>query len=295
MVWALAACLLLQTAGAERSPYETGLALYNKREFAQAIPPLLEAVGAETAGSARYNEIALLLGQSYFLSGRNPEAIPWLEKAATAGIRSLEANYMLGTAFVQSAQPDRARVAFARMYRVAPDSAAAHLLTAQMLVRQDLEELAVKDLNRALELDPRIPEAHYLLGVIATYKADIDKAITELNREIELNPNFAMAYYKLGDAYTRRESWDQAIPLLQKSVWLNPNYSGPYILLGKSYFKKGELQNAEGMLRRAIAMDPQNYSAHYLLGQTLVAAGKGEEGRALLQKSQQLRKTKDEM
>lgn len=295
MVWALAACLLLQTAEAPRTPYETGLALYNRHDFPRAIPPLLEAAAAEKAGSPRYTEIALLLGQSYFLAGRTAEAIPWLEKAAAAGVRSVETNYMLGTALAQNELPDRARLAFARMFGVPAGSAAAYLLNGQMLVRLDREELAAKDLRRALEIDPRIPEAHYLLGVIATYRADIDKAIAELTREIELNPNFAMAYYKLGDAYTRREAWDEAIPLLQKSVWLNPNYSGPYILLGKSYFKKGELQNAEGMLRRAIAMDPQNYSAHYLLGQTLVAAGKGEEGRALLQKSQQLRKTKDEM
>jgi Flp pilus assembly protein TadD len=43
------------------------------------------------------------------------------------------------------------------------------------------------------------------------------------------------------------------------------------------------------MLRQAIRMDPNNYSAHYLLGQTLMQAGKTEEGRKMLQQSQQLR------
>jgi hypothetical protein len=37
-------------------------------------------------------------------------------------------------------------------------------------------------------------------------------------------------------------------------------------------------------------MDPQNYSAHYLLGQTLTAEGKTEEGRKMLERSQELRK-----
>jgi tetratricopeptide (TPR) repeat protein len=98
-----------------------------------------------------------------------------------------------------------------------------------------------------------------------------------------------MAYYKMGDAYTRREEWDRAIPFLQRAVWLNPDFSGPYILLGKAYFKKKDYADAEGMLRQAIRYDPQNYSAHYLLGQTLLQAGKADEGRKMLERSQQLR------
>ena len=51
----------------------------------------------------------------------------------------------------------------------------------------------------------------------------------------------------------------------------------------------GLRRDYEGMLRQAIRMDPQNSSAHYLLGQTLMQAGRTEEGRKLLERSQQLR------
>jgi hypothetical protein len=37
-------------------------------------------------------------------------------------------------------------------------------------------------------------------------------------------------------------------------------------------------------------MDPQNQSAHYLLGQTLVQMGQTEEGRKMLERSQELRR-----
>ena len=292
MFWGLPLVLMLQAPPTD--PYELGLRHYSRREFPKAIESMQAALKTEEAGSVRFTEIALVLGQSYYMSGRNAEAIPWLEKAIAAGVRATEAAYMLGSAAVKNREPDRARAAFAVMFNIPAESAAAHLITGQMMVRQELEEFAERELRRALALDPRIPEAHYLLGILATYRSDIDKAISELTQEIAINPNFAMAYYKLGDAYTRRENWDQAIPLLQKSAWLNPTYSGPYILLGKAYFKKRELANAEGMLRNALVMDPQNYSAHYLLGQTLIAAGKADEGRALLKKSKQLRKTRDE-
>jgi len=283
--------LLLGASLAAQQPpsdHAAGVALYRRREYAQAIEALRRAVESEKPGTPEYRESVLLLGQCFFLSARPAEAAPWLEKAAE-GARATEVLYMLGVSYVQQNQPARATAAFAAMFGFPPDSAAAHLVTAQMMLRYEFEEPAEKEAARALQLDSRIPQAHYLLGLVAIYRGQIDRGIAELQREIDINPNFAMAYYKLGDAYTRREQWDAAIPFLQKSVWINPDYSGPYILLGKAYLRKDELANAEGMLRQAIKMDPQNYSAHYLLGQTLIKAGKTEEGRSMLERSQTIR------
>ncbi|MBZ5724102.1 MAG: tetratricopeptide repeat protein [Acidobacteriia bacterium] len=276
-------------ANAPEVAHATGVLYYRLHDYPKAIEALTRAAGKEAASSASYRQSAFFLGHSYYLSAHMPEAISWLEKAVAAGIRTNEVWYMLGNAYIQQREPAKAVAAFANMFAVPPDSAAAHLLTAQMMVRQEFEEFAVKELDRALELDARTPEAHYLLGELAVYRGDIDRAIAEFQRELAINPNFAMAYYKMGDAYTRREDWDRAIPFLQRSVWLNPDFSGPYILLGKAYLKKNELANAEGMLRQAIKMDPQNSSAHYILGQALMQAGRTDEGRKMLERSKQLR------
>ena len=274
----------------QSDPHQSALALYRQKQYSQAAEMFQQALASEPKDGREYRESVLLLGQSYYLSGKLQQAIPWLEKAAQSGANAVEVRYMLGNLYIQTRQPDKAVTAFAPMFGVAPDSAAAHLLTAQFMVRQEFEDDAQKEVQKALQINPQLPEAHYLLGEIATFRAKIDVAIEELTHEVALNPNFAMAYYKLGDAYTRREQWDFAIPHLQRSIWLNPNYSGPYILLGKAYWKRGDLTNAEGMLRRAIVLDPQNSSAHYVLGQTLVQAGHAEEGKQMLEKSQQLKR-----
>jgi tetratricopeptide (TPR) repeat protein len=283
-------CALLLQAAAP-TPYETGMAHFQRHEFPQAAAAFEAAIQGERIGTKAYRDLAFLLGQSYFQSGNNPEAIAWLEKS---GALHLEALYMLGGAAIRNREPYRARKAFGDMFGVAEDSAAAHLITAQMMVRQDFDAFAEKELRRALELDARIPEAHYLLGVLAILRSDLDRAVAELTAELKINPNFAPAYYKLGDALLRRERWDEAIPLLRKSMWLNPNTSAPYILLGKGYLKRNELPSAESMLRRAVQMDPTNFSANFLLGETLNKLGKTEEGRTLLERSQTLRKTREE-
>jgi tetratricopeptide (TPR) repeat protein len=281
----LAAALMLLPA----DDHSAGVELYKQRQFAKTIETLERAVATEKPGSPEYRESAVILGQSYYLTSHMPEATAWLQKAVDDGVRINEVFYMLGNCYIQQREPVKSRAAFAAMFSVPVESAAAHLLTGQFMVRQEFEEFAQKELARAVELDPKIPQAHYLLGIMAIFRNELDKGIEELLQEISINPDFAMAHYKLGDAYTRREDWDAAIPPLQRAVWLNPDYSGPYILLGKAYLKKKDLGSAEGMLRRAIKMDPANYQAHYMLGQVLIQAGKADEGRKMLEESQKLR------
>lgn len=271
--------LLLLTGEPPNEAHRRGLELYKAQKYSEAIAQLETAIQTETPGSTNYKESALSIGQSYFMLSQAPKAIPWLEKEPASN----EANYMLGYAYLQVKQPEKSEAAFARLFGVPPESAAGHLMAAQMLLKKDFDGEAAREATTALQLDRRLPEAHFLLGEIAIFRGSPDEAITELQKELELNPNLSKAWYRLGDAYTRKAQWDQAVPHLQRAIWLNPEFSGPYILLGKCYLKLGNLMNGEGILRRAVSLDPHNHEANYLLGQTLMAAGKKEEARAVLE------------
>src|SRR5450755_1291433 len=106
-------------------------------------------------------------GVQAYSEHRYAEAIPWFEKAAAAGPQALVAQYMLGNACVQAHEDEKAVQAFAMLFQVAPDSAAAHLLTAGMMLRAQAAAApaaaptAAKEAARALEIDPHIPQAHY--------------------------------------------------------------------------------------------------------------------------------------
>src|SRR5205814_8631623 len=114
-----------------------------------AIESLKRAVEAPPA-SVTYKEAVQMLGLSYYLSGRLKDAIPWLEKSTQACAHGPDLFYMLGNSYIQSVEPEKARAAFAPLFDVSPDSAAAHLITAQMMVRQEFEDLAIRELRRAL-------------------------------------------------------------------------------------------------------------------------------------------------
>jgi tetratricopeptide (TPR) repeat protein len=256
-----------------------GVAHYRTNNYIKAIEYLTSSRAALPTDAAEYKEATQLLGTSHYMLGHLTAAIPFLEQTLSWTPNSNELLYALGMACIQTRQEDKGRAAFARMFHVAAAAPAAHLFTAQMMIRLELNEQAEGELKQALAKNPQLPQANYLLGVIQIQKSIFTEAVASLKKEITLNPGNAMAFYRLGDVYTRQLKWDEAIPALQKSVWLNPFYSGPYILLGKSYLKKHDLPNAEGMLRRALQMDPNNKSAHYMLGQLYQQTGRTEEAK----------------
>jgi len=275
-------------ANEPRVAYVRGIAHYHADDHLKAIEALTPTVPRLPEGSVERREAVQVLGLSLYLAGRLADAVPYLEQTRVWAKDNLELLYILGNTYAQTQQPEQARAAFAQLFGKAPDSAAGHLLAAQMMVRLEQEEMADAELKQALAKDPRLPQAHYLLGQAAIFRGRFAEAEQLLRKELELNPDHAMALYRLGDAYTREARWDEAIAALQKSLWLSPHFSGPYILLGRSYMKKGQSATAEGMLRRAIQYDPNNKSAHYLLGQLLQQSGRAEEARRELDIAEKL-------
>jgi len=283
-----------RTAGSDAEVgYLLGVAYHLKGDYPHAVENLSIAVKKLSSKDEKYLRAIQVLGTSYYLLGQFNAAISYLSETSQLLPDSAEIMYALGTCYVQTRNVAKSREVFAHMFKVPESSAAAYLINAQMLVRQQFEELAEQELKQALERDPKLPQVNFLLGEMAIFHADIDRGINYLQKEIELNPGFAMAYYWLGEAYSRQLKWGQAIAPLQKSIWLNPYFSGPYIVLGKAYMKRGDLQNAELMLRRSTQMDPNNFSAHHLLAQVLQRANRVEEAKREFDTAEKLRTITD--
>jgi len=267
---------------------ELGIAYYKKSDYLNAASSLSKAQ-AENPGD---QEATQLLGLSYYLAGRPAQAIPLLEKVQSSLLRpDVTGSYLLGIDYLQSFQDDKARAAFARMFSVPPDSAQAHVVLAQMMIREQFEEKAIHELQEGLVIDPRVPMAHFLLGEMYLFKSQVEPAIVEFKKELAENPILWLAYWRMGDAYTRLEQWDLAETALKQSVWLNPDFTGPYILLGKVELKKGDASLAAGFLEHALKMDPNNSSAHYILGEAYQKLGRKADADREFALTQSLRES----
>lgn len=264
---------------------ELGTAYYRKNDFPQAIEYLKKA----NAADPKNEEAVQMLGLAYFRGGHPGDAIPLLEKVQGWYSRAnVDAAYVLGVAYIQTKNYEQARKSFGKMFDVPPESAAAYLFTARMLLRQEYDPVAEEYAQKATALDPKLPLAHFLLGELYLYKSRVPEAIAEFQKEIALNPANAATYYKLADAYSRIQKYDEADRLLQRSIWLDSTSTGPFILRGKVLEKKGEFDLALTALQRAAAMDPNNPMTHQLLGQAYRSVGKKEEADRELKLAEQL-------
>jgi tetratricopeptide (TPR) repeat protein len=264
---------------------ELGVAHYKKADYARAVTYLEQAV----AHAPEDREAVQLLGLSYYLLGRVPDAIPLLERVQSwFPVANVDAQYVLGVCYIQTKDFEKARRAFAAMYGVEPDGGAAHLFLARMLLRQGFDADAEQYARKAIALNPQLPLAHFLLGEFYMFKSQIPEAVAEFEKELELNPAHAAAHYKLADVYTRIGKWEEAQRLLQRSIWLDATATGPYILMGKVLLKKGENELAARTLERVLQMDPNNFMSHHLLGQAYRALGRTEDAERALKRAQEL-------
>lgn len=265
--------------------HELGIAFYKNGDYLKAI----DAFSRASNEDPNDKEAIQLLGLSNYLAGRPADAIPLLEKVQGWYPRAnVDAAYILGVCYIQTKDYPKARVAFARMFDVPPDSAAAYLFAARVLLRQEFDPIAEEYAQKATAIDPKLPLAHFFLGELHLYKSKIPEAISDFQAELALNPGHAATYYKLADAYSRVQKFDDAERLLQRSIWLDSTSTGPYILLGKVLEKKGEAELAVRALQHALSMDPNNTVAHHLLGQAYQDMGKTEDAERERKLTQQL-------
>ena len=266
-----------------------GKAYFQSRKFQQAVSHLQLALERQPDDW----ESSQLLALTYYSLGNCPQALPLLLKLrAHIPNGEIDGPYLTGVCFLKTQQWAEARAAFAEMFGAPPGSAMAYLMLAKMMVRQRMEERSVPEIQKALELDPRLPMAHFLLGEIYLYQTNPQRALEEFKKELEINPTVWLVYWRLGDAYTRLEKYDEAEKVLKKAVWLNESFTGSYLLLGEVELKKGNLELGAGFLERALKLDPQNDYAHYALARAYQQMGRAEEANRHFEITRTLRAEK---
>jgi len=250
--------------------HELGVAYYTKGNYLIAIKHLAHALKQE-AGD---RDVAQLLGLSYYLTGQPAEAIPYLRQFQSAADgRAPDAAYVLALCYALTKQHDEAMRVFSRLYDLPADSPATHLIFARVLLLQGLDLVAEREAREALQQFPTIPEAHFVLGQVALYRADLSEGIAEFQTELRLNPGFAPAFARLAEVYFREGRWNDAQTAVQRSIWLDATSAESHILLGKVLLHKREFVQALRVVQRAISIDPNNYTAHHLLSEAYRETG----------------------
>ena len=138
---------------------------------------------------------------------------------------------------------------------------------------QQAQDLAKK----ALSLDESNAGPHGLLGTCYLYQGEYDLAISELQRAIELNPNAPIGYHGLGMGLLYAGLTDDAIKALETALRLDPSRNNTNFFLGVGYYFKERYDDAIRILKKQLIRDPNFVDLHLALAASYAQAGRLEE------------------
>jgi tetratricopeptide (TPR) repeat protein len=188
---------------------------------------------------------------------------------------------------------------FSEMEKSFGDTAEIHLAFARAYSNSDSQPKAIPELRRAIEENPRLPGAHYLLAVVLLAsggdQSPVDAADAELKKELVISPRDATTYAALGKIAETRTNYAEAETYLKKAISLDPQDPDPYLYLGQMYFDTNRFDEAESALRQNVRLTTdvsrnryQVQKAHYLLGRILMKKGQPDAAHAEMQISRDL-------
>jgi tetratricopeptide (TPR) repeat protein len=110
---------------------------------------------------------------------------------------------------------------------------------------------AIKDFDKAIELNPNLAEAYNNRGLVYGKLGNLQQAIKDFDKAIELNPNYAEAYYSRGIAFGKLGNLQQEIKDYDKAIELNPDLAQAYYNRGNAHMNLDNLQQATKDLKTA--------------------------------------------
>jgi tetratricopeptide (TPR) repeat protein len=140
---------------------------------------------------------------------------------------------------------------------------------------------AIEYASKAIELDPKLYEAHELMANLMLEDSDEAKAFKEADAALNISPEAldAMAIHAAIEALADRspDAW------LQKIREINPAYGPGYALVAHHLVLNRRYEDGIAYYRSAIEADPRLWSARSQLGINLMRLGQEDEPRKQLE------------
>jgi cellulose synthase operon protein C len=140
---------------------------------------------------------------------------------------------------------------------------------------------AIEYTKKAIELDPKLYEAHELMAGLQLEDNDVTKAFEEADEALKISPEAldAMAIHASIELLADRspDAW------LGKIRQINPVYGEGYALIGDQLVLNRRYVDGIAYYRKAIEADPKLWSARSQLGINLMRLGQEEEPRKQLE------------
>jgi type IV pilus assembly protein PilF len=184
--------------------YNLGLFYLNQNDVDNATTYFVKALSLDTRYYLAWNA----LGLAHSMKGRLDESVKAYLKCLEVSPQFTEAHNNLGTVYQEMNQLDKAEAEFEKALSdlTYQNRELPYFNLARLYVVRNQLDLALDNVQKAIQIKPRLAMAHNLRGLIFEKKGDLGEAISSYEAAIKIVPedvlfnfNLAVASFKNGD------------------------------------------------------------------------------------------------
>jgi tetratricopeptide (TPR) repeat protein len=212
----------------------------------------------------------VLLGQTYYLTGKAADGLDLLREATRIAPKSYSANKGMITGLLEAGKVDEVEDAIKSMLARAPESA--HLLTLASEVAAQLGDstASLNYLKEALAIEPGHSKAKLQLATMYLARlehSEMERLVGELIAE-EKTPRSVIAKSRtlLASSYAQRDRIQEATEEATKAIRLDPDNPSPRGMLARIYFNAKRLDYAYQLCKDSIKRGAINADIWDMLG-----------------------------
>jgi tetratricopeptide (TPR) repeat protein len=181
-------------------------------------------------------DLQWLLGSALNHAGQLQAGVERIERAARRA-NDAEAYLLAGQTRVELSQYDLAQQDADAVMHLNPALPGAQTLNGMVLEHAGDFAAAEIALRKAIEADPKDFTAEFYLGSILYFSRDMGGATSHLNRALQLRPTSAEARYKLALVARTQGRLQVALSEMQVVARQKPNWIEPHISLSDLYYR----------------------------------------------------------
>ncbi len=150
-------------------------------------------------------------------------------------------------------------------------------------------EAALKQVRRALELDPMTPFVPHTLNLTLYYAGRFDEAIAATEKFIEREPHYGFAQLLLSSIMWRVGRTEEALTLVNHAVSLLGRTPYSLVWLASAHAASGDREEAQKIIAEIEELSTRRYTSPYLLAIVYANLNDPEKALELLEKAWEIR------
>ncbi|MGK2907453.1 MAG: XrtA/PEP-CTERM system TPR-repeat protein PrsT [Desulfuromonadales bacterium] len=237
--------------------YFLGLANYRTDQLEQAISNFQKALDkAPTHQQAR-----LMIAQTFLKQGRIDDCIQQAKLVIQQNANNANAHNILGSAYLLQKNYDLAMTEIEAAIEIDPDLAQAHLKKGLFNLAAGKNRQGEVDLANAVNAAPEILNTRLLLVTYYLRQHNYPMALQVLEEGLAITSDSALIYNMMAAAYFGQNKADAAVQSLQKAKKLKPEYLTPYFNLANYHASRKDYPAALQEYQDVLQVAPDSLQA----------------------------------